>query len=168
MTVASFERWFADGENMPPLAEDMFNTIRLYLPKGATLLECGSGNTTAMLAEYYNVWSIEHNDAYVGKYNSRYRYIKCGISGAFYNMEELAPHLTMQYDALLIDGPDTDRRMIDFLNCYELFDPKVHWFIDDYNLMKEPIEELATKTGRELLRFPKSVKGWAILLGEGK
>ena len=145
----------------------------MFVPKGATILELGSGpgSTVNLLEAGYDIRSIEHNPAYM-TYNKPENYIYCPLvinsQQLFYQMDLIVDRLP-DYKALLIDGPDTDNRMQEFNKNYKYFNPKVHWFIDDYKLspMKEGIDELEKITGRELLKFEVGAKHFAVLLGEG-
>jgi len=165
---------FATQENMPPISKELFQCIRMFVPKGATILELGSGpgSTVELLNAGYDVRSIEHNQAYMC-YNKSENYIYCpliinGNIQAFYNLDLIKDKLP-DYKALLIDGPDTGNRMAEFNKNYHYFNPKVHWFIDDYAYppMTEDINELQKITGREMLKFEVGAKQFAVLLGEG-
>ena len=162
---------FADKENMPPISEEMFNVVRVFLPKGKTLLELGSGSTTAEFAKYYNVISVEHNPEFIGKFNKRENYIlSTNIKNSFYEPSELKANLPVDYDALLVDGPDTDFRMDGFLECLDLFKKDVPWFLDDLSLGSTGagIRKLPELTGRQLIQFVNGAKKFAVLLGDGK
>lgn len=166
---------FADRENMPPISKELFYCIRMMVPKGGTILELGSGpgSTVELLDVGYDIKSIEHNPAYM-IYNKPENYIYCplqifgGNEQAFYQMDLLEGKLP-DYKALLVDGPDTESRMKYFNENIKYFNPKVHWFIDDYSYpsMKSYIDELENITGRRLLRFEVGAKHFAVLLGEG-
>lgn len=165
---------FADQENMPPISKELFYVIRLYVPKGSTILELGSGpgSTVELTSSGYDVRSIEHNPEQM-IYNKPENYIFCplftdGNQYDFYHLETIKNKLP-NYDALLVDGPDTGNRMNNFNKMIHYFNPKVHWFIDDYSYpaMRDDINDLEAITSREMLRFEVGSKHFSVLLGEG-
>lgn len=162
---------FATMENEPPIGRGLFNAMRLALPKGGTVLELGSGagSTVELKNHGYNVYSIEHNERYVGTWNDVEHTIVAPFDGTgFYNMDIVVSKLpSIQYDILLIDGPDTENRTLRFYEygCQH-FNPNVPWFFDDWfgQQMKIGIKAVANKTGRELLVFEDTTKQYAVLL----
>lgn len=165
---------FAVQENMPPISKELFYVIRMYVPKGGTILELGSGpgSTVELLGAGYNLKSIEHDHNYT-HFNKPENYIMCSlytdnVQHDFYHLETIKDKLP-EYQALLVDGPATGDRMKNFNKMVHYFNPKVHWFIDDYAYppMQADIDELEKITGRELLRFEVGAKHFAVLLGEG-
>lgn len=161
-------RCFADASNQPPISQAMFNALRLTLSKGSCLLELGSGITTEYLAEYFELYSVEHNPQYIGKYSDKSNYIHVPTVGAFYNPEILAEKtMSINYRALLVDGPDSDNRNKGFLENVDLFNPNVPWFFDDYDIMKNDIDDVHKVTGREMLVFNDRAKSWSVIMAKG-
>lgn len=163
---------FATQENMPPIGEGLFNAMRMILPKGGTVLELGSGDgsTTELKKAGYTVYSIEHNDRYVGTWNTVENTIYCPllIETVFYDLDNAK--LPEHYDILLVDGPDTETRTIKFCEYgIKHFNPKVYWFFDDWagDQIGYGIRAIANKTGRTLLPFRDYYKQYAVLLPEG-
>lgn len=87
---------------------------KLIFP-GQTILELGSGESTKILSEKYNLISIEQDETYINRYNSNYIYaplkkIKPTAEFPFcdqwYDPEVIkkeAPNF--KYDLMIIDGP---------------------------------------------------------------
>lgn len=162
---------FATMENEPPIGSGLFNAMRLVLPRGGTVLELGSGegSTVELKKHGYSVYSIEHNENYVGRWNDKEHTIHAPFDGTgFYNMDIVIGHLpSINYDILLVDGPDTENRNLRFYEygCHH-FKSNVPWFFDDWigQQMQIGIKAVAKKTGRELLVFEDSIKQYAVLL----
>ena len=90
------------------IEEECFREIRRILPEGKTILEFGSGWTTDLFSESYKVYSVEHDERWIGKYNSTYIHAPLvpdphGI--VWYDVEVLKRELPGEYDLILIDGP---------------------------------------------------------------
>lgn len=159
---------FATNENVPPISYGLYALIRTCVPKGSCLLELGSGDgSTIDLKNDYDLYSVEHNSYYVGKYNEASKYILASMKDGFYDLENVQ---LPDYSAVLMDGPDTDNRTEKLLENLQYFNPKVHWFFDDLRHARigSGIKAIAEKTGRTLLRFEMEPKWFAVLLGEGK
>jgi len=80
--------------------EECFAKIRELYPQG-TILELGSGLGTYHLAQHYTMYSVEHNEDYIGKENSNYIYAP--IVNGWYAIDK--EYLPEDYGLLLIDGP---------------------------------------------------------------
>lgn len=120
------------------ITKRLFDYIRETLPEGSTILELGSGWSTGELAKYYKVYSVEHDEEYVDKYDSTYLYV--GLkehkklanhqSTLWYDAKLLKAKLEgIKYDLLLIDGPPQTRS--GFFKYMNLFDTSAIWVFDD-------------------------------------
>ncbi len=122
----------------------LYNYIRKILLEGSTILELGSGHSTDVLAEYYTMYSVEHDEEWVGKYNSTYLHVPLkehkAIKGhqytRWYDASVLKPKLKgIKYDLLLVDGPPITRS--GFFKYMKLFDSNAIWILDDSNRKAE-------------------------------
>jgi hypothetical protein len=119
-------------------------TKRLYdwicdnLPAGSTILELGSGYGTGELAKHYTMYSVEHNEEYLDKYDSTYLHVPLKehkplanhTETLWYDAEILRYMLwNCKYDLLLIDGPPQTRS--GFYKYMKLFDESKIWVFDD-------------------------------------
>ena len=148
------------------IEKPLYDYIRAHFPKGSHIIEFGSGTGTIELAKHYNVWSIEHNEQYLGLAPSNYIYAP--LKDKWYDVEALKQRLPQTQDLLLIDGPPAnvgDRRR--FLEYMELFSPTATIICDDINRPKdrELFDTLCKITGRnpQILQFNKTV---GVLMGE--
>lgn len=133
------------------MGDNLIAHILATLPAGATVLELGSGEGTALLACLYTMYSVEHDPAWIGKYDSHYIYAPL-LSG-WYCVRILEQQLPPMYDALIIDGPPGSRfAMARYL---DIFDLGVPVFVDDVNRPEEYLlaQVIETKTGRPLQIF---------------
>ena len=60
---------YSEGWMMP---EDAFRWIEENIKENATILEFGSGDGSQRLSKRYDLWSVEHDEAWVGKTQSNY------------------------------------------------------------------------------------------------
>jgi len=81
----------------------LFNWMRENLDKGKIILEFGSGNMTKNLCNFWNVYSIEENKDWTGKFHNQYIYAP--IVDNWYDMEVLKKELPKKADLILVDGP---------------------------------------------------------------
>lgn len=111
---------------------ECYKKILEILPRGNTILELGSGLATNKLSEKYKMFSIEHDENWVNKYNSTYIYAPLVYDYNnpiinWYDVKILKEKLPTEYDLILVDGPpggasinkmtrDGFRRNIDLFN----------------------------------------------------
>ena len=133
------------------MGENLMAMILATIPAGATVLELGSGAGTETMAQHYNVFSIEHDLAWLGKYESNYIYTPY-VSG-WYCARMLHGRLPATYEALIIDGPPGDR--FPMARYLDLFDLTAAIFIDDINRHDTWLlaQVIATQAGRPLQEF---------------
>ena len=78
--------------------------IKENFDHGSTILELGSGKGTGVLAKDFKMFSVEHDQAFVGKHNSKY--IHAPIVGGWYDAEIIKARIpSIDYDLLIVDGP---------------------------------------------------------------
>ncbi len=117
------------------MERECFDLIREVLPSGSTILELGSGWVTGELATHYNMISIEHDAAHVGKYPSRY--IHAPLNLGWYDPAAIRKGLDgVKYDLLLVDGPTAivignQYSRLGMLAHLDLFDSRVPIVLDD-------------------------------------
>ncbi len=120
------------------ITENLFNYIRKTLPEGSTLLELGSGWATGELANHYMMYSVEHNEEWLYKYDSTYLHVPLKehkplanhLTTLWYDSDILRYKLKgLEYDLLLVDGPPQTRS--GFYKYHDLFDTNAIWVFDD-------------------------------------
>tara|TARA_Y100000592_G_C5405766_1_gene285533 strand:- start:40 stop:585 length:546 start_codon:yes stop_codon:yes gene_type:complete len=170
------------------IQESCYNLIKEILPEGKTILELGSGYGTDALSKHYNMISIENQPEWVGVYNSHYiqvpiRSYEINTVGLLSEVEQYtAPDLPgensplqkgwydykilseklegLEYDLILVDGPNGVIGRGGFLKHIDIFNTKVPLIFDDINreaemkmmkeiskLLNKPYTKLDSKTG---------------------
>jgi hypothetical protein len=115
---------------------EVYRFITGTLPRGSTILELGSGYGTEVLSKDYTMYSIEHDERFVGKYTSTY--IHAPMSDGWYNKSLLETKLAAlkgKYQMILVDGPigNESNGRIGFYENIEMFDTNVMMIFTDTN-----------------------------------
>jgi len=172
------------------IQESCFNFIKEILPEGKTILELGSGYGTDALSKHYNMISVENQKEWVGVYKSKYLYVpiknyhdpRIIFTPEFGSVDNFPPDLPgddspkqkgwfdheilkekldgLDYDLILIDGPNGLIGRGGFLKYINLFNTQVPMIFDDINreserqlmikiskLLNKPYKELDKNTG---------------------
>lgn len=128
---------------------ECFEKIVEILDFGKTILELGSGKSTQILSNFYNMISVEDNEEFLNKYNSNYISVRSetGATGG-YDFAELKDKLGgIEYDLLIIDGPNDNReKIIDYIND---FNTDVPIIFDDTQVYEEHAIALSNKIGKK-------------------
>lgn len=116
-----------------------FEYILKHFPDGSTMIELGSGRVTEEFAKHYNVYSIEHNAEWVGKFNSNYIHAPIKDYGNYqwYDRDKIKKSLPEKYDFILIDGPPKKYGRMGFFDNIDLFNPNVPMLFDDTHRRSE-------------------------------
>lgn len=136
------------------ITKNLFDYIRKTLPEGSTILELGSGWGTGELAKYYTMYSVEHDEEWLDKYNTTYLHVPLKehkplanhLTTLWYDADILRDKLwKCKYDLLLIDGPPQTRS--GFYKYHDLFDTDAIWVFDDMHreIDKRVVGSVASK-----------------------
>lgn len=135
------------------ITKECFDNICSILPFGKTILEIGSGNSTKILSQFYNMVSIESNPNWMNKFNSNYIYVPLSNfnSEIFGNTQWLNIDILKEsikditYDLLIIDAGG-DR--VGIYDNIELFNTSIPIIFDD--TMNEEYLKCATLVSNKL------------------
>jgi hypothetical protein len=128
------------------IEEELFEMIRVILPKG-TILELGSGDGTKALVEAgYKIYSVEddpewwdlHHNNYIHAPRVPHKPLKHhdGLPSVWYDADVLRRELPkIDYDLILVDGPWGNRG--GFVKYWELFKHDVPIIFDDVNRTRD-------------------------------
>lgn len=145
------------------ISRELFDYILKILPQGKTILELGSGWASSKLSEQYIVYSVEHDEHWLGKYNTNY--IHAPIKNGWYDVNILQNALPQDYDFILVDGPTGAIGRYGFYMYLSLFKKDVPIILDDVQRDEEFIllRRIAIETGRKALLIPGASKLFAII-----
>lgn len=109
--------------------KECFDKIGEILEFGKIILELGSGKSSELLSKFYNVISVEDNLEWINKYNTTYIQIDTVDNGG-YNFKKLEEKIkNIDYDLLIIDGPNDNREKI--LDNIDIFKNDIPIIWDD-------------------------------------
>lgn len=150
------------------ISDELFDWIQDNLQEGKTILELGSGAGTIVLTNYYNVYSIEHDEKWVGlAEKSTYIYAPIVEYDGYlwYDVEVVKEQLPEKYDLILVDGPPGTIGREGFLKNIHLFNTDVPIILDDTNrsVEAEMASSLADKLGRGMEDFYGGGKKFSVL-----
>jgi len=93
------------------ISDSLLKTITANLSTSSCILELGSGvGTSYLISLGYEVYSVEQNVDWVGKYHDNYCHAP--IKNGWYDMEVVNDFVNgLKYDAILIDGPAAGDRL---------------------------------------------------------
>lgn len=136
---------------------EIFQWIVSHLPKGSTILELGSGKASSELNRYYQLYSVEHAEHFIGMYNTNYIYAPSPDNppnaSSWYDADILKSNIP-KYDLLLIDGPDHGARKNILLNM-GLFDWSKPLIIDD--MQEADLLDLGKKIATDYCNRPYEI-----------
>ena len=119
------------------LPEEVFDWIDSNINYGSRILEFGSGNGSKILSEKYDLISIEHDEAWLGKGNGRYihaeikknRYSTQFSQKGWYDVEKIVG-LPSDVELIIIDGPPGEIGRAGILNVLNDL-PVTKWILVD-------------------------------------
>lgn len=130
------------------------------------MLEFGSGPGTLIFSEKFKVYSIEHDEKWVG-HSDKSNYIHAPIINGWYDVEVIKERvLDLKYDFVLVDGPTGIIGRKGLLKNINLFNTLVPWIFDDVNRKEEYkiMKEFSNKTKKQFKIFKGSDREFSVLL----
>jgi len=75
--------------------------------KETIILEIGAGHrSTKQFSDHFDkIYSIEHNERFIGHYSSSYIHVKLDDQTKWYDIDTFREKLPKDYDLLILDGP---------------------------------------------------------------
>ena len=118
------------------ISKDCFDKIIEILPFGSTILEIGSGNSTDILSNFYNMISIESNPEWMNQFKSKYhlvpfKKIKSELWGEtnWLDVDILTDVIKdIKYDMLIVDAGGDRVGIYDYIH---LFNTNIPIIFDD-------------------------------------
>jgi hypothetical protein len=122
---------------------ECFEKIVELIEFDKTILELGSGKSTELLSRFYNIISVEDDIKYLNKYDSTYIHVRT-IGDGEYDFKNLKDKLIgIDYDLLLIDGPNNNRQEI--IKHIEMFKNDIPIIWDDTQVYEKYAIEMSEK-----------------------
>lgn len=143
------------------ITEELYNWIRAGFPVGKTIVEFGAGEvSTQILCQFYDLYSIEHDLQWIGKYNSTYIHAK--LVNGWYDPESIRESLPESYDLILIDGPPGEGNRNGILDNLDLIRTDVPIIVDD--TAREGERQLAAKLAEKLGKQIQVYENFSVLV----
>ena len=150
------------------ISEELYQWIIDNLKANKTILELGSGSGTIELTKKYKVYSVEHNERWIGHAKDT-NYIYAPIvqysDYKWYSLVGLEVLKVLKYDLILVDGPPGNVGREGFLHNLHLFDTSVPIIIDDTNRISELMlaKDVAKKLNKKMIYFTGVGKNFIII-----
>jgi len=143
------------------LPSKAFQWIENNIPFGRNIVELGSGNGSSRLSKNYQLWSIEHDEAWLHTSSSNYIHAEIvpysvnGLEGFWYNPEKIEQALPKEYDLLIIDGPPSSVGRNGVLAFQDLFDWSGYILIDDTHRAEDKLlaDQIASEKSLNQIHF---------------
>jgi len=143
------------------LPSKAFQWIENNIPFGCNIVELGSGNGSSRLSKNYQLWSIEHDEAWLHTSSSNYIHAEIvpysvnGLEGFWYNPEKIEQALPKEYDLLIIDGPPSSVGRNGVLVFHDLFDWSGYILIDDTHRAEDKLlaDQIASEKSLNQIHF---------------
>ncbi len=138
-----------------------FQWIEENIPFGQNIVELGSGEGSSRISKNYELWSIEHNEAWLHTSSSNYIHAEIipysvnGSEGSWYNPEKIKQALPKEYDLLIIDGPPSTVGREGVLVHHELFSWSGYVLIDDTHRPQDKLlaDQIASEKSLNQIHF---------------
>ena len=138
------------------ITKELFEWIKSSIKLGDTVVEIGAGEiSTQYLCNLYNLYSIENNIKWCGKYNSNYIYAP--IKNGWYDRELVASGLPENYSLLIIDGPTGEGQREGVIKNIDLFRTDSPIVVDDTHRKGEKLlaKKLSDLLNMDVIEFER-------------
>ena len=154
-------------ENLWMMPSEALEWIENNIPHGSCILEFGSGEGSSRLSKNFSLFSVEHDQEWISKYETNYIYAPIRPhskssqlnSVGWYDVDEIYSKLPKNdFSLIIIDGPPKiigRDGILEHLNILNLADiiliDDLHR-TDEFNLS----QEISKKCGLKCIHFSKS------------
>jgi len=120
------------------ITEECYEWIRANVMRGGPVLEFGAGLvSTAKLSKDYELTSVEHDEKYIGAFDSNYIYAPLSKVYGWYEIEKIN-HLKNQiFELAIIDGPPGSGNRFGILLHMDMLKNCKKILVDDTNRPSE-------------------------------
>lgn len=146
-------------------SREMFDYIVNTLPRGSVVLEFGSGWASGMLSQHFIVYSIEHDEYWLNRFDTNYIYAP--LKDDWYDPKFIKVGIPLNYDLIIVDGPPGYEKNLrrGFLDFLFLFDCNVMIIVDDVDRENERkiLEELGRRLGKKFEVYSGAGKQFGVI-----
>lgn len=122
------------------ITEDCYRWIVENISPGAEVLEFGAGLvSTPKLGEIFSLTSIEHNEQYIGQFNSNYIHAPLSKWDGWYQRDKVEKIKNLNFELAIIDGPPGSGNRFGILLNLDLISKIPFILIDDADRPSEKI-----------------------------
>jgi hypothetical protein len=122
------------------ITEDCYRWIVDNIRPGAKILEFGAGLvSTPKLGEIFTLTSIEHNEQYIGQFNSNYIHAPLSKRDGWYRRDKVEKIKDLKFELAIIDGPPGSGNRFGILLNLDLISKIPFILIDDADRPSEKI-----------------------------
>tara|TARA_B100001287_G_C22681736_1_gene530826 strand:+ start:62 stop:541 length:480 start_codon:yes stop_codon:yes gene_type:complete len=130
------------------IGNELYKWLTENLEEGKTIIEFGSGTGTIELTKKWKVYSIEHDEKWVGKApDSNYIHAPLGEDG-WYDAKKVFDNLPEKYDCIIVDGPIGPTARLGIDKHWDKFNTNVPIIFDDTDRKKD--KEHALRIAKQL------------------
>lgn len=162
------------------MADEVFSWLEQNIVDGATILEFGSGHGSIKLAERYNLFSVEHDNEWVGISDSTYIFAEIKENSisteheqkGWYDPSPIQDVVKKNIiDVFIIDGPPGTIGRHGLLSLLDILPKSAIFIVDDVH--RDPELDLFNKLaewhgGKDIIYSSRYDSGkerkWAVLL----
>ena len=151
------------------IGQEFYNFLSQNLEEGKTIVEFGSGKGTIELTKKWKVYSIEHDEEWVGAApDSNYVYAPLGEDG-WYDTKKVFDNLPEKYDCIIVDGPIGPKARLGIDKHWDKLNTDIMIIFDDTDRPKDKehairIAELLNKSYLEISETVGKKKKFIVLL----
>ena len=151
------------------IGHEFYNFLSQNLEEGKTILEFGSGKGTIELTKRWKVYSIEHDEQWVGTApDSNYIHAPLGEDG-WYDAKKVFDNLPEKYDCIIVDGPIGPKARLGIDKHWDKLNTDIMIIFDDTDRPKDKehairIAELLNKSCLEISETVGKKKKFIVLL----
>lgn len=144
--------------------KEVFDWMYENIPHGTNVLEFGSGTGSNELAKFWNMYCVEHDSKWVGKFNSL-NYIYAPILNGWYSPTCILHGMPLIYSCILIDGPPGYIGRMGLLMNTGMLDLSVPIIVDDIQRKADMdlFNALVNKTGRNGVVVGTTTKQFGVI-----
>jgi len=127
------------GDSQWMLPSEIFDYLCKLFPDGGKILEFGSGDGTRILAEKFDICSIEHDEVWASKCDTECHLIPIrpnhtsteNNQTGWYDVEEVLKIIPDDLDIIIIDGPNGTIGRHGVLSVLESLPKSATYIVDD-------------------------------------